>query len=78
MFKERSTDKLIEYIQGLPETEQKLIVKTIGKKQGKSVVATVSQKKRKSKYQAMEVFLRSHRGTLPKNFKFNREYANAR
>jgi hypothetical protein len=29
MFKERSTEKLIEYIQTLPDKEQKAIVKTL-------------------------------------------------
>ena len=29
MFKERSTEKLIEYIQTLPDREQKAIVKTL-------------------------------------------------
>jgi hypothetical protein len=31
MFKEKSTEKLIEYIQSLPNTEQKLIVERISK-----------------------------------------------
>jgi hypothetical protein len=38
MFKERSTEKLIEYIQTLPDKEQKAIVKTLSGTKSKKVV----------------------------------------
>lgn len=37
MFKERSTEKLIEYIQSLPDREQKVIVKTLSNPKTKKV-----------------------------------------
>jgi hypothetical protein len=78
MFKERSTEKLIEYIQTLPEVERKLIASTIVKKGDKDLKATSIRKARLNKYNAMEYFLKKHRGSLTKNFKFDREEANAR
>jgi len=77
MFKERSTEKLIEYIQTLPTDEQKLIAKTIVKKKAKGTKPD-AQKLKDKKYKAMETFLKKHRGSLSRDFKFNREEANAR
>ena len=37
MFKEHSTEKLIEYIQTLPDKEQKVIVKTLSSNKVKKV-----------------------------------------
>ena len=37
MFKERSTEKLIEFIQTLPDKEQKVIVKTLSSPKVKKV-----------------------------------------
>ena len=47
MFKESATEKLIEYIQALPDKEQKFIVKTLSlpktKKTGKTATAKTEQ-----------------------------------
>ena len=77
MFKERSTEKLIEYIQTLPTDERNLIAKTIVKQKAKKAKPDTRKLKEK-KYKAMEIFLKKHRGNLSGNFKFNRDEANAR
>ncbi len=47
MFKERTTEKLIEYIQALPEKEQRFIVKTLSspkvKKSDKAALVRTEQ-----------------------------------
>ena len=74
MFKERSTEKLIEYIQTLPTEERNLIAKTIVKQKAKKAKPDTRKLKEK-KYKAMEIFLKKHRGNLSGNFKFNRDEA---
>ena len=79
MFKENSANKLIEYIQTLPATEQKLIAERIsgGKNKANKKVSSVTRQK-KTGVKEMGVFLDSLGHRLPKNYKFNREEANER
>lgn len=79
MFKENSANKLIEYIQTLPATEQKLIAERIsrGKNKANKKVSSVTRQK-KTGVREMGAFLDSLGHRLPKNYKFNREEANER
>ena len=79
MFKENSANKLIEYIQTLPVTEQRLIADRISgvKNKTKEKVSSVTGQK-KTGTKEMSAFLDSLGHRLPKNYKFNREEANER
>jgi hypothetical protein len=79
MFKEESTEKLIAYIQTLPQQQQNLIVKSIsaaktGKRKGSKVPGLNSLKGIKN----MGAYLDKLGSRLPENYKFNREEANER
>jgi hypothetical protein len=72
MFKEKATDKLIEYIQSLPLSEQKIIAEKITKKN--VLLKNASAKN----IQGFIAYTKKFRGRLPKNYKFDREEANER
>jgi hypothetical protein len=77
MFKEKATEKLIEYIQSLPNEEQTLIAQRIVKtknKKGKKV----TKRNSKAGIKKMGAFLDRLGNKLPENYKFNREEANER
>ena len=79
MFKESSTEKLIEYIQALPVKEQNLIARSIPKAKSTSKrKKTVTVRRKKCGLKEMGAFLDSLGNRLPKNYKFNREKANER
>jgi hypothetical protein len=76
MFKETAVEKLIEYIQALPEDDQRIIAQKISsrKKSGKSV----SRKKPTKKMLDFLAYTQKLPARLPKNYKFDREEANER
>ena len=80
MFKEKSTEKLIAYIQTLPQKEQTLIVEHIAGAASSKVKkkTAVTHKAKKRGVKEMGAFLDKLGTRLPKNYKFNREEANER
>ena len=68
MYKETAIEKLIDYIQALPESEQKIIAQKIG----------TTSKPTKSKIQEFAKYTQSLPARLPKGYKFDREEANER
>ena len=73
MLKGNGTEKLIEYIQTLPDSDRRLIVEKISSQKPARV-----KKDAGDSFAAMEKFLKKYRGLMPKGFKFDREEANAR
>lgn len=76
MFKETTTEKLIEYIQSLPAKEQRVIVRKIIVKK-KDTKVTSAEKSQKKAQQFFE-YTKQFSGRLPKGYKFDREEANER
>ena len=76
MFKETGVNKLVEYIQILPQNEQKLIAQKIGVKKSKRKI--VPAKKAKNNMQEFIAYTEKLPARLPKNYKFNRDEANER
>ena len=71
MFKEHATEKLIEYIQALPDKEQKIIARKI----------SAGKKSREDTQKKMLDFITYSKklpARLPKDYKFDREEANER